>query len=152
MYVFDRGLGGVEIRRLLDLVRIDRDDFLTWAIDPERLRCECRLPQTACATLPMQLPQPNPKTRKLHRDAHAVSRLPSFNSFCGTRSISTTVHWEVGLCRRTKAFIVPCSACLWFLRNLGSVPFRDGYLEVFGFLILGVVHMSVQLAEEQRRN
>ena len=34
------------------------------------------------------------------------------------------------------AFIVPCRACLWFLRNFGSVPFKDGYLCVFGFLIL----------------
>jgi hypothetical protein len=32
--------------------------------------------------------------------------------------------------------MVPCKACLWFLRNLGSVPFKEGYLEVFGFLIL----------------
>jgi hypothetical protein len=33
---------------------------------------------------------------------------------------------------------VPCRACLWFLRNFGSVPFNDGYLEVLGFLILEV--------------
>ena len=38
--------------------------------------------------------------------------------------------------KRTKAFVVPCRACLWFLRNFGSVPLRDGYLEVFGFLML----------------
>jgi hypothetical protein len=38
--------------------------------------------------------------------------------------------------RHTKAFIVPWRACLWFRRNLGSVPLSDGYLEVFGFLIL----------------
>jgi hypothetical protein len=37
---------------------------------------------------------------------------------------------------RTRAFIVPWSACLWFLLNLGSVPLREGYLLVFGFLIL----------------
>jgi hypothetical protein len=38
--------------------------------------------------------------------------------------------------RHTKAFIVPWRACLWFRRNFGSVPLSDGYLEVFGFLIL----------------
>jgi hypothetical protein len=48
--------------------------------------------------------------------SHAASLLPSFTSF--------------------SAFIVPCRACLWFLRNLGSVPFREGYLCVFGFLML----------------
>ena len=37
---------------------------------------------------------------------------------------------------RTKAFIVPWRACRWFLLNFGSVPLRDGYREVFGFLIL----------------
>jgi len=42
--------------------------------------------------------------KKPHCDLHAVSRLPSFNSF--------------------KAFIVPCRACLWFLRNLGSVTYN----------------------------
>lgn len=36
----------------------------------------------------------------------------------------------------TRALAVPCSACLWLRRNLGSVPFSDGYLEVLGFLIL----------------
>jgi len=51
----------------------------------------------------------------LARVAHAESRVPSLTSF--------------------SAFIVPCSACLWFLRNLGSVPLREGYRFVFGFLI-----------------
>lgn len=37
---------------------------------------------------------------------HAASLLPSLTSF--------------------KALIVPCSACLWFRRNLGSVPLREG--------------------------
>ncbi len=37
---------------------------------------------------------------------------------------------------RTKALIVPCSACRWFRLNLGSVPLSDGYRKVFGFLIL----------------
>lgn len=37
---------------------------------------------------------------------------------------------------RTRALAVPWRACLWFLRNLGSVPLREGYLEVLGFLIL----------------
>lgn len=32
--------------------------------------------------------------------------------------------------------MVPWRACRWFRRNLGSVPFREGYLEVLGFLIL----------------
>ena len=32
--------------------------------------------------------------------------------------------------------MVPCRACLWFLRNLGSVPLSDGYLLLLGFLIL----------------
>jgi hypothetical protein len=32
--------------------------------------------------------------------------------------------------------MVPCRACLWFLLNLGSVPLREGYLCVLGFLIL----------------
>ena len=36
----------------------------------------------------------------------------------------------------TRAFMVPCNACLWFLRNLGSVPLSDGYRCVFGRLIL----------------
>jgi hypothetical protein len=41
-------------------------------------------PQSAdtMQSLPMQLPQPNPRRKKVHRDVHAVSRLPSFNSFC----------------------------------------------------------------------
>ena len=47
---------------------------------------------------------------------YAVSLLPSLTSL--------------------RAFIVPCSACLWFLRNLGSVPLSEGYLWVFGFLML----------------
>lgn len=46
----------------------------------------------------------------------ATSLLPSLTSF--------------------SALIVPCSACLWFLRNFGSVPLREGYRKVFGFLIL----------------
>ena len=95
-------------------------------------------PQSACIMqpLPMHLPQPNPSRKKLHRDIHAVSRLPSFNSFC--LFVSLCSHcFHVGIPgERTKAFIVPCRACLWFLRNLGSVPLRDGYLEVLGFLIL----------------
>ena len=37
---------------------------------------------------------------------------------------------------RTSAFMVPWSACLWFLRNLGSVPLSEGYRFVLGFLIL----------------
>jgi len=37
---------------------------------------------------------------------------------------------------RTNALAVPWRACLWFLRNLGSVPFSEGYLEVLGFLML----------------
>lgn len=32
--------------------------------------------------------------------------------------------------------MVPWRACLWFRRNLGSVPLREGYLEVLGFLML----------------
>lgn len=32
--------------------------------------------------------------------------------------------------------MVPWRACLWFRRNLGSVPLSEGYLEVLGFLIL----------------
>lgn len=45
---------------------------------------------------------------------------------------------------RTSAFIVPCSACLWFLRNLGSVPLSEGYLCVLGFLILfSAEHVSL---------
>lgn len=49
-------------------------------------------------------------------DVHAVSLFPSFTSL--------------------SAFIVPCRACLWFLRNLGSVPLSEGYLWVLGFLML----------------
>ena len=37
---------------------------------------------------------------------------------------------------RTRALAVPWRACLWLRRNLGSVPFREGYLDVLGFLIL----------------
>lgn len=53
-------------------------------------------------------------------------------------SIGKSQYWSNTLreARQTSAFIVPCRACLWFLLNLGSVPFREGYLEVFGFLIL----------------
>jgi hypothetical protein len=59
--------------------------------------------------------------------------IPSRES--GRISIIPAIRGE-GLRKRTNAFIVPCSACLWFLRNLGSVPLSDGYLEVFGFLML----------------
>lgn len=38
--------------------------------------------------------------------------------------------------------MVPWSACLWFLLNFGSVPLRDGYLWVFGFLILLIVPLA----------
>lgn len=32
--------------------------------------------------------------------------------------------------------MVPWRACLWLRRNLGSVPLSEGYLWVFGFLML----------------
>ena len=54
--------------------------------------------------------------------------------------------------KRTKAFIVPCRACLWFRRNLGSVPLRDGYLLVFGFLILWGASMSAGLVQLYSRS
>lgn len=61
---------------------------------------------------------------------YAVSLFPSLTSF--------------------NAFIVPWRACLWFLRNFGSVPLREGYRWVFGFLILYIerfvsncVHMGL---------
>lgn len=38
--------------------------------------------------------------------------------------------------------MVPCSACLWFLRNFGSVPLSEGYRLVLGFLILRVTSIS----------
>jgi len=71
--------------------------------------------------------------------AYAASRLPSFTSFCKTLAVSfrpATVDWSVRYISRTRALIVPCSACLWFRLNLGSVPLREGYRWVFGFLIL----------------
>ena len=34
---------------------------------------------------------------------------------------------------------MPWSACRWLRRNLGSVPFSDGYREVLGFRILLIV-------------
>jgi hypothetical protein len=79
------------------------------------------------------------------RDVYAVSRFPSFNSFCENHLLAKLHNSfpEYPIEKRTKAFIVPCRACLWFLRNFGSVPFRDGYLEVFGFLILFVEIVSV---------
>lgn len=66
---------------------------------------------------------------------HAVSRLPSLTSFCILVSISPS-YSRLTRCPHTNAFSVPCSACLWFLRNLGSVPLREGYLCDFGFLML----------------
>ena len=42
----------------------------------------------------------------------------------------------VYLRQHTRALMVPCSACLWFLLNFGSVPLSEGYRWVFGFLIL----------------
>jgi hypothetical protein len=61
---------------------------------------------------------------RLHQETqvpiYAVSLFPSLTSF--------------------NAFIVPWRACLWFLRNFGSVPLREGYRWVFGFLILYIEH------------
>lgn len=51
------------------------------------------------------------------------------HSFVGAPSVS-------GPGKRTRAFMFPWRACRWFLRNFGSVPFRDGYRDVFGFLML----------------
>lgn len=55
-------------------------------------------------------------------------------------SVRLSVHCSPKICllvfRHTNALIVPWRACLWFLLNLGSVPLSDGYLWVFGFLIL----------------
>jgi len=48
----------------------------------------------------------------LQRILYAASLFPSLTSF--------------------NAFMVPWRACLWFLRNLGSVPLREGYLWVLG--------------------
>ena len=42
----------------------------------------CAFSTPVMQSLPMQLPQPIPRRKKLHRNVHAVSRLPSFNSFC----------------------------------------------------------------------
>ena len=44
----------------------------------------------------------------------------------------------------TRARAVPCRACLWFLRNLGSVPLSEGYLAVLGFLMLLVDDVSMR--------
>lgn len=48
-------------------------------------------------------------------------------------SVMSCVETAMG---RTKAFMVPWRACRWFRRNLGSVPFKEGYREVLGFLML----------------
>jgi len=68
----------------------------------------------------------------------AVSLFPSRNSFCKNVSAAAISLWSVAL-MHTNALAVPWSACLWFLRNLGSVPLSDGYLEVLGFLILRAI-------------
>lgn len=48
----------------------------------------------------------------------------------------------------TRALMVPCRACLWFRRNLGSVPLSEGYRCVLGFLILWcAVQVSFQSHE-----
>ena len=95
----------------------------------------------------MHTPQQSSCRRELHRDAHAVSRLPSFNSFYGSKKISLCPEAFLRIeYEPTKAFIVPCRACLWFRRNFGSVPLRDGYLEVFGFLILDLAQRSTKSA------
>lgn len=43
---------------------------------------------------------------------------------------------------------MPCSACLWFLLNFGSVPLSEGYRWVFGFLIL---HTRSQVSHSLQR-
>ena len=65
---------------------------------------------------------------------YAESRLPSLTSFCIV--CQSGIANGSGLTKRTRAFMVPCRACLWFLLNLGSVPLSEGYLCVLGFLIL----------------
>lgn len=71
--------------------------------------------------------------RKVQPEDHDLSP-PSFFAFC--MMISAVYKPVAG--QPTRAFIVPWRACLWFLRNFGSVPFKDGYLEVLGFLILSL--------------
>ena len=120
----------------VNLLDVSGVDFADLDYRPKSfIPCKCwyAFDRIQSATLPMQILQSSSIKKKSHRDLHADSRLPSFNSFC--------THWSVS-CRRsgaiprpTKAFIVPCRACLWFLRNLGSVPFRDGYRWVLGFLM-----------------
>lgn len=80
----------------------------------------CRIP-LACA-------QNNRQPCPVHPDASKFHS-PSFTSF--------------------SALIVPCSACLWFRRNLGSVPLSEGYRCVLGFLILCVHVPSASLLLEQ---
>lgn len=52
---------------------------------------------------------------------------------------------------RTRAFAVPCSACRWFLRNLGSTPFSDGYLWVLGLLMLQEFSCQRSMSRPRRR-
>ena len=65
---------------------------------------------------------------------HAASLFPSLTSFYSTCQLLS--HMLPYPERPTKAFIVPCSACLWFRRYFGSVPLREGYRCVLGFLML----------------
>jgi hypothetical protein len=52
----------------------------------------------------------------------------------------------------TRAFAVPWSACLWFRLYLGSVPLREGYLDVFGFLILCVTRSHIRTPHVEEKD
>ena len=134
MYAFDRGR---KFGKCWTWYGIARVDFLTRTIVPERLRCECPFAQTACKVQPCQCSYRSqiPRQENFIEMFMPSPACPPSTPSVGIRSISTAIRKVLGSEERTKAFIVPCSACLWFLRNLGSVPFRDGYLEVFGFFI-----------------
>lgn len=87
-----------------------------------------RLQPFCCQSRPIQ-PRPS-SAAPISLYAEAAS----FSAFCIQSYVSAAYMLESG--GRTKAFMVPWRACLWLRRNFGSVPLRDGYLQVFGFLIL----------------
>lgn len=126
--------------KLLMLISVTLD-YRSWP--SEASVADVGLSKSACTMQPLQtqLSPPNLAKRTPHHALHADSRFPSFSSFYRKCVSTRSIRDQQVRGRQTKAFAVPCSACLWFLRNFGSVPFRDGYLEVFGFLILYVVFM-----------
>jgi hypothetical protein len=87
-----------------------------------------------CVPLPTVAPPANRKKR--FRQSPSCPRgTPSAGCVSGI-GLRESLRRAVLSGVRTRALAVPCSACLWFLRYLGSVPLSEGYLWVLGFLML----------------